>query len=165
MFTYSWTFLRPKLGSRSVVEHIADLGVEIGNDNAVEECVESHENERTDYDADDDLHGGVDIALTGLVLWLCNETARGKEKAATEVTAYVSYIRLLANCQESIIDCIGVSTLRHELLSAAHQGVQDHSVLIRAHRNLELFLSLEHLAYLRSCSPFTPILYRISGHL
>ena len=80
-------------------------------------------------------------------------TARGKEKAATEVTAYVSYIQLSANCQESIIDCIGVSTLRHELLSAAHQCVKDHSVLIRAHRNLELFLSLEHLAYLRSCSP------------
>lgn len=43
------------------------------------------------------------------------ETARGKEKAATEVTAYVSYIRLLANCQERVIDCIGVSSLRHEL--------------------------------------------------
>lgn len=78
------------------------------------------------------------------------ETARGKKKAATEVTAYVSYIRLSANCQESIIDCIGVSALCHELLSAAHQCVQDHSVLIRTHRNLELFLSLEHLAYLLS---------------
>ena len=78
------------------------------------------------------------------------ETARGKEKAATEVTAYVSYIRLPANCQESIIDCIGISALRHKLLSAAHQCVQNHSVLIRAHRNLELFLSLEHLAYLLS---------------
>ena len=46
------------------------------------------------------------------------ETARGKEKAATEVTAYVSYIRLLANCQERVIDCIGVSSLRHELAQA-----------------------------------------------
>lgn len=51
---------------------------------------------------------------------------------------------------KDIIDCIGVSALRHELLAAAHQCVQDHSVLIRAHRNLELFLSLEHLAYLLS---------------
>ena len=67
--------------------------------------------------------------------------------------------------RQRVIDCIGVSSLRHELLSAAHQCVQDHSVLIRAHRNLELFLSLEHLAYLHSCSPFTPILYLISGHL
>ena len=73
-----------------------------------------------------------------------------QEKAATEVTAYVSYIRLFANRQESIIDCIGVSALCHELLSAAHQCVKDHSVLIRAHRNLELFLSLEHFAYLLS---------------
>ena len=51
------------------------LGVEIGDDNAVEERVESHEDERTDDDADDDLHCGVDIALTGLVLkgGLCSD--------------------------------------------------------------------------------------------
>ena len=48
-----------------VVEHLTDLGSESGDDGCVEERVETCEDDTTDYYTDDDLHAGVDIALTG----------------------------------------------------------------------------------------------------
>ena len=98
--------MRSKLGSRSVVEHLADLSVEIGDNDVVEQCVETYENERADDDADDDLHCGVDIALTGLVLkgGLCSDgefvylvlcLIEGVLDLVHEITSYFLFVLIL----------------------------------------------------------------------
>ena len=46
-----------------VIEHFQDLGVETRNDHGVEKRVETAEDNRTDNNADDDLHARVDITL------------------------------------------------------------------------------------------------------
>ena len=46
-----------------IVEHLTDLGVETGEDDAVKERVEASEDDRTDYDSDDDLNPGVNVAF------------------------------------------------------------------------------------------------------
>ena len=48
-----------------VVEHALDLGSQSGDDGGVEECVETCEEDAANDHTDDDLHAGVDIALTG----------------------------------------------------------------------------------------------------
>ena len=52
-------------GLAAVVEHFTDLSGERGDDRAVEEEIETGEDDTTDNDTDDDLHARVDIALTG----------------------------------------------------------------------------------------------------
>ena len=52
-------------GLAAVVEHLTDLSGERGDDRAVEEEIETGEDDTTDNDTDDDLHARVDIALTG----------------------------------------------------------------------------------------------------
>lgn len=54
------------MASLKLVEHVADLGVQARKDNAVEECVQTDENDATDNNADDDLDCGVDISFTRL---------------------------------------------------------------------------------------------------
>ena len=51
-----------------VVEHFENLGVETRDDNGVKECIETTEDDRTDYNADDDLHARVDIAICSCVI-------------------------------------------------------------------------------------------------
>ena len=48
-----------------VIEHFQDLGVETRNDHGVEKRVETAEDNRTDNNADDDLHARVDITQIG----------------------------------------------------------------------------------------------------
>ena len=57
-----------EIGLTAVVEHLTDLGGEVGHDGGVEQGVESCEDHTSDDHADDDLHTGVDIALSQLVL-------------------------------------------------------------------------------------------------
>ena len=52
-------------GLAAVVEHLTDLSGERGDDRAVEEEIETGEDDTADDYADDDLHARVDIALTG----------------------------------------------------------------------------------------------------
>ena len=54
------------LGLRGVVEHIGDLGIEVHKNDILKESVQTDENDATDYDADDDLDCGIDIAFAGL---------------------------------------------------------------------------------------------------
>ena len=46
-----------------VVEHLTNLGVETGEDNAVKKRVETAEDDRTDYNSDDDFHARVNVAF------------------------------------------------------------------------------------------------------
>ena len=50
-------------GLTRVVEHTLNLGVETRDDNAVKERIKTTEDNRTDNNADDDLHARVDITL------------------------------------------------------------------------------------------------------
>ena len=54
------------LGLRGVVEHIGDLGVEVHENDVLKESIQTDENDAADYDADDDLDCGIDIAFAGL---------------------------------------------------------------------------------------------------
>ena len=49
-----------------VVEEILNLGGHSRHNGAVKECVETGEQERTDNDGDEDLHAGIDVALSFL---------------------------------------------------------------------------------------------------
>ena len=59
-----------------VIEHFQDLGVETRNDHGVEKRVETAEDNRTDNNADDDLHTRVDIAFCSCVVdgGLCSDS-------------------------------------------------------------------------------------------
>ena len=46
------------------VEELGDLGGHRGHDRGVEECVETGEEERTDYDGDKDLYAAVDVTFS-----------------------------------------------------------------------------------------------------
>ena len=56
---------RVTTGLAAVVEHLADLSGKSGHDGGVEEEIETCEDDTADYDTDDDLDAGIDIALTG----------------------------------------------------------------------------------------------------
>lgn len=49
-----------------MVEHTLNLGAETRMDNTVKECIETAEDDRTDYDADNDFHACVDLAFYAL---------------------------------------------------------------------------------------------------
>ena len=51
--------------SAAVIEHALNLGGKSGHDGGVEEEIETCEDDTADYDTDDDLNAGIDIALTG----------------------------------------------------------------------------------------------------
>ena len=48
----------------SVVEHLTDLGVETGQNDAVEKGIQTAQHDGTDDDGDDDLHASIDKALS-----------------------------------------------------------------------------------------------------
>ena len=54
------------MGLRGVVEHIGDLGIEVHKNDVLKESIQTDENDAADYDADDDLDCGIDIAFAGL---------------------------------------------------------------------------------------------------
>ena len=56
---------RVTTGLAAVVEHLADLSGKSGHDGGVEEEIETCEDDTADYDTDDDLDSGIDIALAG----------------------------------------------------------------------------------------------------
>ena len=51
---------------RGIVEHIGDLGIEVHENDVLKESIQTDENDAADYDADDDLDCGIDIAFAGL---------------------------------------------------------------------------------------------------
>ena len=48
-----------------VIEHILDLGVQTRKNDTVEKSVHTGKDDGTDYDADDDLYAGIDVAFCG----------------------------------------------------------------------------------------------------
>ena len=53
--------------STGVREHLGDFGGKGRDDGGVEERIETCEDNTADYDTDDDLDTGVDVALAGCV--------------------------------------------------------------------------------------------------
>ena len=61
--------------SAAVIEHALNLGGKSGHDGGVEEEIETCEDDTADYDSNDNLDAGIDIALTrsGLDGSLCGD--------------------------------------------------------------------------------------------
>ena len=51
--------------SAAVIKHALNLGGKSGHDGGVEEEIETCEDDTADYDSNDNLDAGIDIALTG----------------------------------------------------------------------------------------------------
>ena len=56
-----------RFGLAREVEELGDLGGHGGHDRGVEECVETGEEERADYDRDKDLYAAIDVAFAASV--------------------------------------------------------------------------------------------------
>ena len=64
-FLFLDKFLLTEKGLTLVVEHTFDLGFEGRKNDVIEKGVHTAEDYSTDYDADDDLYAGIDVAFCG----------------------------------------------------------------------------------------------------
>ena len=67
-FLFLDKFLLTEKGLTLVVEHTFDLGFEGRKNDVIEKGVHTAEDYSTDYDADDDLHAGINVAFCGGIL-------------------------------------------------------------------------------------------------